>query len=108
MDLVEVWALFLLPNLTPVPSGSVRFRASRSAIASLPPASMVTTGPVDAVVQDGMFVVLLMASDDPGWRTGGVPVPYDIEIRVDGYRESFCALLPSPGPHNLADLVHLT
>jgi hypothetical protein len=107
--LVSVTGTFLKADLSPVGSGVVRFSAGIPAVTGPTPLAFITTGPVDVPVQpDGTFTALLVASDDPSWTTAGESVPYEVEVRVEGYRESFSVMLPSPGPHDLASLVHLT
>jgi hypothetical protein len=105
-NLVTVTGRFLNASRYPL-RGTVIFSPCVPApLGDLAPA-VVTDIPVTAPLNSaGIFNVTLVASDDPEWHTD-CEVPYEVDIRVEGIRHSYHAMIPAPGPWDIVDLIQL-
>jgi hypothetical protein len=103
-SLIEVTRRYALPDGKPA-SGSVSFELvvpwdNSDALRLVIPGAVTTQ-----LDDDGKISVLLVASDDPGWRYG-VPIPYRVTERLDGRKAPIVRtyVIPGPGPVDLSDL----
>lgn len=104
--MVTLTGTFLLPDGTP-DTGSVRLQvASPAVLRDADPALITAAQVVCELDETGAIEAELVPSDDPGWATED-PVPYLLRIRTTGLRADYHALLLSPGPVDVADLVAL-
>jgi hypothetical protein len=85
-------------------TGTIIFRPTAAARLDV---GIVTAATVTATLDgDATFTVQVVDSDDPDWAVD-CPVHYRIEMRINGLWDTFTAYIPGPGPHNIADLIHL-